>query len=122
MQKEKKKIWLMILGGIAVGFANGFFGGGGGMIAVPLLIGAFHLPKKKAHATALAVILPLSVISGAIYLTRGAAEIPVLIGAGAGVLVGGIIGALLLKKIPNETLAPLFYFIMIVAGAVMIFF
>ncbi|MDR1939841.1 MAG: TSUP family transporter [Clostridiales bacterium] len=119
--RRKEKIAL-IIGGIAVGFVNGYFGGGGGMLVIPVLTALIGLEKKKAHATAIAVILPLSLISGIIYLLRGAGERGVLLFGGAGVVVGGVIGALLLKKIPDKKLAPLFYSIMILSGLWLIFF
>ena len=54
----------------AVGFLNGLFGSGGGMLAVPLLEHR-GLPPDRAHATSLAVILPLTAVSaGAYLLTR----------------------------------------------------
>ena len=53
--------------GAACGLLNGLFGAGGGMAAVPLLK-AGGLPQKKAHATSLAVILPLAAVSAAFYL------------------------------------------------------
>ena len=49
---------------------SGFFGGGGGMLCVPLL--QFRgLDVKRAHATALIVILPLCIVSAAIYIANG---------------------------------------------------
>ena len=54
----------------AVGLISGFFGGGGGMLCVPLLQ-LRGLPVKQAHATALIVILPLCIVSAAIYIANG---------------------------------------------------
>ena len=59
-----------ILTGAAAGLLNGLFGAGGGMVVVPML----HkdgLPAERAHATSIAVILPLSIASSVLYLTRG---------------------------------------------------
>jgi uncharacterized membrane protein YfcA len=113
---NKKKKFLLFLAGAAIGFANGFFGGGGGMLAVPALSALAVKDEKKARATAIAVILPLSAVSGIVYLMKGAAEIPLLLATGGGVLVGGAAGALLLKKMPNEKLALFFYVLMIASG------
>ena len=56
-KKNNLKQWLLdaIFGSI-IGFINGFLGGGGGMVAVPLLEKIKKLDNKKAHATAIAVI------------------------------------------------------------------
>ncbi|MDR2047495.1 MAG: TSUP family transporter [Clostridiales bacterium] len=112
---EKINAAFLFIAGAAVGFVNGFFGGGGGMLAVPILF-ALRKNIKKAHATAMAVILPLSAVSGVIYFIKGAADIPVLLIAGGGVIAGGVLGAFLLKKIKNEGLALLFYVLMVLSG------
>ncbi len=113
--KRKNRPLLSAIFGVAVGAANGLFGGGGGMIAVPALT-LTGVPSKKAHATAIAIILPLSLISGAVYLAKGAADPSVILPSCAGVVVGGIVGALLLKKINSRGLSLLFYALMIAAG------
>lgn len=111
----KKKIMLELLGGI-VGFLNGFFGGGGGMICVPTLEKGLGLDNKRAHATAIAVIFPLSLISCAVYIFKGAIESLPLLTVGLGVLVGGIAGSFALKYIPSKTLRIIFAVIMLVGG------
>ena len=50
-----------VLAGAAGGAANGFFGSGGGLLSVPALESG-GLETKKAHATSLAIMLPLSVV------------------------------------------------------------
>ena len=63
------------LAGAAAGLVNGFFGGGGGMVLVPLLAGWCGLDQRKAFATSVAVILPLCILSAAVYLFRGGVEL-----------------------------------------------
>ena len=48
---EKKRPWLApaVAGGLA-GIANGFFGGGGGMVLVPLLTGRCGLDQRRGFA------------------------------------------------------------------------
>ena len=55
-KRDKRKA---IFSGGLTGFINGFFGGGGGMVCVPVLTGALKLSQKQAHATAIFFILPL---------------------------------------------------------------
>jgi len=82
----------LIAGGLA-GLANGFFGGGGGSVFVPMLTGYCGLEQRKAFATSVAVILPLCALSAAIYLARGGLDIwaalPYLIGGTLGGWAGG---------------------------------
>lgn len=118
--KEKLKRFSLLFVSLAVGFLNGFFGGGGGMLAVPALHYIEGLPEKESHATAIGVILPLSALSGIIYLAKGA--FPTLgITVGIGVLAGGILGAMLLKKMSNKAVSMIFYLIMIGAGIKLLF-
>ena len=48
--------------GFLIGIVNALFGAGGGMIAVPFLR-TLGLSQKQAQATAICVILPLTVVS-----------------------------------------------------------
>ena len=106
---------LLLLGGM-IGFINGFFGGGGGMICVPTLEKALKLDNKRAHATAIAVIFPLSLISCAIYIFKGSIQSLPLLTVGLGVLAGGIAGSISLKYIPSKVLRIIFAIIMFVGG------
>ncbi len=115
-QSNAKKKTFYVLGGLIVGFLSGFFGGGGGMLAVPLLIWAGGLQEKEAHATAIAVILPLSVVSGAVYLFSGIYELSTGLPIGLGFIAGGIIGSLLLKKLSGKVVCVIFSLVMIAGG------
>ncbi len=81
------------LAGGAAGLTNGFFGGGGGSALVPLLTKVCGLSQRRAFATSVAVILPLCVLSAAIYLFRGGLDLvtalPYLLGGAAGGWLGG---------------------------------
>ncbi|MBQ8428131.1 MAG: sulfite exporter TauE/SafE family protein [Clostridia bacterium] len=105
-----------ILCGVLVGLANSLFGGGGGMIAVPLLKG-LGLSEKEAHATAILVILPVSVLSFALYAFRGYFDGQVAIPAAVGVFFGGMLGAKTLQKVSNKWIAVIFALLQAMAGA-----
>ena len=61
------RIGFCLLAGALAGFVNGFFGAGGGMVLVPLLIWLCRLEDKAAFSSAIAVILPLCIVSIVIY-------------------------------------------------------
>lgn len=111
----KNKIWL-ILSGAVIGILNGFFGGGGGMVCVPILQKVLNLDAKHSHATAIAVIFPLSLISAFIYVINGYIESMPLLTIGIGVVAGGIIGAFVLKFLPPKAVRIIFAIIMLVGG------
>ena len=85
--------WTARLAGAAAGLVNGLFGGGGGMVLVPLLAGKCGLGHRRAFATSVAIIAPLCALSAGIYYLRRdldpAAALPYLIGGLAGGLIGG---------------------------------
>lgn len=91
------------------------------MVCVPILIYALKEPVKKAHATALLIILPISIVSAIFYFSFGSLDFNILLKSGSGVLIGGIIGAFLLNKISNDILKIIFSVIMLIAGIKLIF-
>lgn len=117
----KKQIYAVITGCVA-GLINGLFGGGGGMIVVPMLILLLKYEPQKAHATAILIILPLSIVSGLFYAAFGNLNVTVAIPVGIGVVAGGVLGALLLKKLSSKWLIILFSVVMACAGVKMLFF
>jgi len=121
MEGIQTKFWtkrriFYLLGGLVVGFLSGFFGGGGGMVVVPLLTLVGKMQEKKAHATAMAVILPLSVVGGVVYLLSGRYDLSVGLPTGIAFIVGSVVGSLFLKKISNKVLGIVFSVLMIIGG------
>ncbi|MBQ2754272.1 MAG: sulfite exporter TauE/SafE family protein [Clostridia bacterium] len=104
--------------GFFSGLINGLLGTGGGIILVTATK-IMGVKPKIAHATALTVILPLSLVSIIMYFKNGQLEVlpAVLISAGGG--VGGFLGAKLLKKTPDKWLKILFGITTIVLGVMM---
>lgn len=92
--------WRAAAAGAAAGLANGFFGAGGGMLLVPLLAGWCRLPGKTCFTTALAVMLPLTLVSLAIYWHSGQLPLPLAWPYLAGGFLGGVGGGLLLRRVP----------------------
>ncbi|MCQ4021657.1 MULTISPECIES: sulfite exporter TauE/SafE family protein [unclassified Ruminococcus] len=114
MKKCKKNKLLTAVGGLATGFFNGLLGAGGGMIAVPFL--SRTLEAKKAHATCVAIILPICVASAVGYLIRGAVAISDVMPYVLWGLLGAVIGTFLLKKLNNNIIRKIFAVFMLWAG------
>ena len=91
------------------------------MIAVPLL-GKTGLDEKRAHATAILVILPISLLSFLLYFFRGFYDFSVLIPTALGVTAGGFLGSKLLGKLPVKTVNLVFAFLQALAGIFLVFF
>jgi len=107
---------LLILGGLVTGLATGLFGGGGGMLAVPLLTSVGRKKGQIAHATAIAVILPLTIVSSVVYIASGSFDTGIGFYIMGGVILGGILGSLFLKKMNGKALGIIFSVIMLAAG------
>ena len=110
---------IVCLSGIAIGFINALFGAGGGMIAVPLLR-RMSASQKQAQATAICVILPLTVISSAVYLKNGYVRFGQALPFLPLGVVGAVIGTRLLKKLSNSILKKIFALFMLWAGIRMV--
>ncbi|MBQ9658252.1 MAG: sulfite exporter TauE/SafE family protein [Clostridia bacterium] len=87
--------------GILAGFISGFFGTGGGMILVPAFIHLLKMEDKKARATSVLCVLPMVVTSGIFYYKNNYIDWKIGALCAIGGIIGGYIGAKLLKKL-NE--------------------
>lgn len=92
-----KRVWAAA-GGVLVGIINGLLGAGGGMLAVPLL-SLLGVEGKKSHATSLAIIVPLSAVSAAVYLAGGRFALSDALIYLPGGIIGAVAGGLLLPRI-----------------------
>ena len=101
--------------GVGVGIVNGVFGAGGGMLAVPLLKKS-GLEQKAAHANAVAVILPITIISAILYLVKGTVTLSDSFAFIPTGLIGSLIATFLLQKFSNKLLGKIFALFMIYAG------
>ena len=108
------------LTGCIVGLLNGFFGSGGGIIAVPMLRSC-GFEQRSAHACSLAVTLPLSVISVVIYASGNTFPKDTAFSLMIPGLIGAAVGGAFLKKIDGAFLKKLFGIMMIIAGGRILF-
>ena len=106
--------------GVVTGVLNGLFGSGGGTVAVPAMEKFLGIEDKKAHATAIAVILPLSMVSLVIYGRSISVDFKTVAAVSLGGVAGGYIGAVFLNKISGKWLHIIFGGFMIAAALRMI--
>jgi uncharacterized membrane protein YfcA len=102
--------------GALTGTANGLFGSGGGTIAVPAMILILGMEDHKAHATAISIILPLTVISALLYISNGYYNLDITWKVTLGGMAGGFIGAKLLNKCPTKILGKIFAIFIAIAA------
>ena len=99
-----REMFKKILVGLFAGIISGLFAAGGGMIVVPALIHLFKLEDKKARATSVLAILPMVITSGIFYYNNNYIDWGIGSLCAIGGIIGGYIGAKLLKKIPTKVL------------------
>lgn len=118
--KKGKNFLKNALFGVLIGGINGFFGSGGGIVCVPLLVKS-GFERKQAHANAVAVILPITTISAVNYLLRGYVNIKDSIYFIPGGIIGAFLGAWLMKRLSTNAIRKIFGAFMIWAGWRLIF-
>ena len=115
---DNMKIVKNLFFGAITGFMNGLLGAGGGMIAVPVLKKQMEL--KEAHATSIAIILPMSIASAVSYILNGSVKITDGVPYLWGGFLGAMIGIVLLKKVKPVFIKKLFSLVMLWAGIRMV--
>jgi hypothetical protein len=106
--------------GSLCGLLNGLFGSGGGVVAVPLLR-LFGLEPRKSHATSVALIFFLSLISVVAYGLKGALDYNAALTYVPFGLAGAVLGAFLLKKVPNSLLRRIFGAVVLISAVRILF-
>lgn len=110
----------LVAAGLVIGLINALFGAGGGLVAVSFLLKK-GLSQKQAQATALCIILPLSVISSIVYLKKGYVGFSQAKSFLPYALIGALIGTTLMNKISNRFLNKIFAVFMLWAGFRLVF-
>jgi len=107
--------------GLMVGLVNGIFGSGGGTILVPCLVFIMGIEDHKAHATAISIILPLSLISSVIYIRYDVVDLTLTLKVATGSILGALVGSCILNKFSVNALRKIFGIFMIIAALRMVF-
>lgn len=102
-----KKWFLPAATGFFAGILNGLFGSGGGIIAVPLFKKS-GLSQKESQATALFMMLCLSLLSAFLYLQKGHLVFEDSLGFLPGGIAGAFFAALFFRKISPFLLRKIF--------------
>lgn len=102
--------------GAAGGLLSGLFGGGGGMVVLPLLVKWRHLEGKKSFATCVGIIFPMCCVSAAVYWWQVRPELTALWPYLAGGVAGGVIGGATFERIPVRVLKVIFGLFLIYGG------
>ena len=115
MKNNKKFTLLLALLSTLSGLINGLLGAGGGMITVPLLK-KMGFSQKQAQENAIAVILPITLLSSTVYLLSSYVSFSDPFPYIPGGILGAFIGTKFMKKLSSKTLRYIFAAFMLYAG------
>lgn len=99
----KKSIGFIVAGAIA-GTITGLFGGGGGMLLIPLLSIFTNLDDSAIFPSSVTTILPICITSLLLQFGQGPVPIKEILMYLPGSAVGGILAGIWGKKIPMRWL------------------
>lgn len=116
----KKEFLYKMLIGFLSGIVSGLFASGGGMIIVPAFIYLLKMGDVESRATSVLCILPMVVTSGFFYYKNNYIDWEVGILCAIGGVIGGVVGAKLLNKLPTQYLKIAFTIFLIYATYKMI--
>jgi uncharacterized membrane protein YfcA len=114
------KAFSYLAAGAGAGMLAGFLGIGGGIILVPMLAGVLCLNQHKAHGTSIAIIIPIAMMGALVYGLRGDVNWEWVATIGAGSVIGAIVGAKLMMKMPAYRLRQIFGVYAIAIAAILL--
>lgn len=102
-----------ILIGISAGIICGLFGTGGGMILVPAFMYIIKIDSRKARGTSLCCMLAMVITTSIFYYKSNYINWKIGIMCAIGGVIGGYLGAKILKRFPEYILKIIFIFFLI---------
>ena len=118
-----KRCTLLGVCGLAAGIVNGLLGAGSGVIivfALQAVLGASLRDSRDIFANATAIILPISLFSAVTYFLSGELPATQLSRYLLPGVIGGLIGAFLLGKLPERVVKCIFALVVLVSGLIML--
>lgn len=117
---SRKQLLIGACIGLGAGLASGYVGVGGGFIMVPLMLSLIGIPMKKASGTSLIAVMILAIpgvieqgLLGNINYTAG-----IMVAVGS--IPSAVIGARLVRKVPERILRFIFGGFLIVAAILLV--
>jgi hypothetical protein len=117
-------LWYLAIGLVSGVFA-GFFGLGGGVVLIPMLVYIFDMTQKEAQGTSLlALIPPVGLLAAWQYVQNGSVSLKTHLALALlislGLFLGGFFGAKLVAYVKPALLKQLFGCIVVFVGLQMI--
>lgn len=112
---------ISVLIGFAAGISSGFFGIGGAVILIPVLVYVFKFSQHLAQGTALAaLLLPVGILAVIKYYNSGNVNIKAALFIALGFIIGGFAGAVFAQGVSSSMLKKLFGAMLLVLSIYML--
>lgn len=118
-QLTKKQLLIGVAIGLGAGLGSGYVGVGGGFIMVPLMLTLLGIPMKLASGTSLIAILILAIPGTVENALVGNIDYLLGLSVAVGSIPGAILGAHLVKIVPERALRFTFGGFLIIAAAIL---
>lgn len=106
--------------GLGAGVASGYVGVGGGFIMVPLFLSVIGIPMKRASGTSLIAVTILAVPGVIEQALLGNVHFMIGIAMAVGSIPGAVLGAQLVKRVPERTLRIMFGAFLLLMAVVLV--
>lgn len=116
-----KKVALCVLVGLIAGLASGYVGVGGGFIMVPLFISLLGIMMRQASGTSLIAVTILAIPGVVEQGLLGHIDYIAGIAMAIGSIPGAVIGASLIRKVPERKLRFVFGAFLLISAVVLLF-
>ena len=116
-----KKVALCLLIGLIAGLASGYVGVGGGFIMVPLFISLLGIMMRQASGTSLVAVTILAIPGVVEQGLLGHIDYIAGIAMAVGSIPGAVIGARLIRKVPERKLRFVFGAFLLISAVVLLF-
>ncbi len=106
--------------GLGAGVASGYVGVGGGFIMVPLFLSVIGIPMKRASGTSLIAVTILAIPGVIEQALLGNVHFMIGIAMAVGSIPGAVLGAQLVKRVPERTLRIMFGAFLLLMAVVLV--
>lgn len=117
---SRKQLAIGVGIGLVAGLASGYVGVGGGFIMVPLMLSLIGIPMKKASGTSLIAVMILAIPGVIEQGLLGNINYTVGIAVAAGSIPGAVVGAQLVRKVPERILRFIFGGFLVLAAVLLV--
>ncbi len=117
---ERKHLFIGVAIGLTAGLASGYVGVGGGFIMVPMFLSLLSLPMKKTSGTSLIAVTILAIPGVIEQAMLGHIDFVAGIAMAVGSIPGAVLGAQLMKRVPERALRIFFGVFLLIMAVVLV--